>query len=331
MIERRPLWPPWLPPSRNRSLPKGSAKSSVTTSRSCERRVLAGQELADGEPGIVHVGQRLDQREVEAAVAALDDVRGIALAARAGPAGPLGEAIEDEPADVVARAGIRRTRVPETDDELQPTPPRTSRRRTTRQGPNPVRPSRGSGVGGRAARGWYRGQGIGHPEQPALEGAHRGLLVRLGVVEAADMERAVRDEEAELFGGGPADIAGVAAAAGLGLLAGALDRDHEVAKVRAGDRAAAADRRGGRPLAAGPERLGREQRERQHVRRAGLAHVGAFSPASSASSERISPIDAGAGAPAASRAAVMARTSAAIATGAWTPSRTVTSTRHGGR
>ena len=32
MIDRRPLWPPAPPPSRNRSFPKGRAKSSVTTS-----------------------------------------------------------------------------------------------------------------------------------------------------------------------------------------------------------------------------------------------------------------------------------------------------------
>ena len=31
MIERRPLWPPWLPPSRKRIFPNGRLKSSVTT------------------------------------------------------------------------------------------------------------------------------------------------------------------------------------------------------------------------------------------------------------------------------------------------------------
>ena len=47
-----------------------------------QRRVLAGQHLADGEPGVVHVRQRLDEGQVEAAEAAHDDVGRVALAAR---------------------------------------------------------------------------------------------------------------------------------------------------------------------------------------------------------------------------------------------------------
>ena len=75
ITEPRPLWPPAPPPSRKRSLPNGSAKSSATTRRSTERRVLAGEHLPDGLARIVHVGQRLDERQVEAAEPAHDHVR----------------------------------------------------------------------------------------------------------------------------------------------------------------------------------------------------------------------------------------------------------------
>ncbi len=65
--------------------------------------------------------------------------------------------------------------------------------------------------------------GSRRPEQLILEGAHGGLLCRLGVVPAADVEGAVGREEAQLVGGGPAHVAGLAAAAGLGLLGRPLD------------------------------------------------------------------------------------------------------------
>ena len=48
-------------------------------------------------------------------------------------------------------------------------------------------------------------------EQPLLQGAHCGLLGGLGVVPAADVERAVGHEEAELVAGVPAHVARVAA------------------------------------------------------------------------------------------------------------------------
>ena len=47
IIERNPLWPPWLPPSLKRSLPNGRAKSSATIEQIGQRRVLAGQDLAN--------------------------------------------------------------------------------------------------------------------------------------------------------------------------------------------------------------------------------------------------------------------------------------------
>ena len=84
-----------------------------------ERGVLAVQDLADRLTGLVHVGQRLDEGQVQAAVATTDDVRAVALAPTAIPAGPLSEPIHDQPADVVAGPGVLRTRVPETDDDLQ--------------------------------------------------------------------------------------------------------------------------------------------------------------------------------------------------------------------
>ena len=85
-----------------------------------QRGVLAGQHLADRQARVVHVGQRLDERQVEAAEAAHGHVRRVALAALAGPAGSLGDPVHDQPADVVARPGILRAGVAETDDDLQP-------------------------------------------------------------------------------------------------------------------------------------------------------------------------------------------------------------------
>ncbi len=94
------------------------------------------------------------------------------------------------------------------------------------------------------------------------------------------------DEEAQLVRGRPADVAGLAAAAGLGLLDGALHGDDDVAEVEAGagrqeERAAAVERasrsgrrRARRPAGVGRVRLRRQERERQDVGRAGRAHVG---------------------------------------------------------
>ena len=65
----------------------------------------------------------------------------------------------------------------------------------------------------------------------SLEGAHRGLLGRFGVVPAADVERAMGREEAKLVGSGRAHVAGLAAAAGPGLLGSAFDGNDDVAEM----------------------------------------------------------------------------------------------------
>jgi hypothetical protein len=83
-----------------------------------ERRVLTDHDLAHREPGIVHVGQRLDEGEVEPVIPAPDDARRVALAPAAVPTGPLREPIHDQPADVVTGAGIPGSRVAEPHDDL---------------------------------------------------------------------------------------------------------------------------------------------------------------------------------------------------------------------
>ena len=118
-----------------------------------ERRVLARQDLPDRPPGIVHVGEGLHERQVEAAESAHDDVRGVALTALAGPAGLFGETIHDQPADVVARARIRRSRVPEPDDDLH----RPSEDSTT--GPDPGSDGPTGGPPGMVAAGVASGFG----------------------------------------------------------------------------------------------------------------------------------------------------------------------------
>ena len=50
MIERRPLWPPWLPASRKRSLPNGSAKSSATISMSASGACSRASTLRTASP-----------------------------------------------------------------------------------------------------------------------------------------------------------------------------------------------------------------------------------------------------------------------------------------
>ena len=119
-----------------------------------QRRMLPSEDLADSDAGVVHPGQGLHEGQVQAVVPALRDVGGIALPAAPGPAGPLRDAVQHEPADVVARPGILRTWIAETDDDLQPL---LHERRTARCGPNPVR--RGDAnrpeLGGRAECRWY--------------------------------------------------------------------------------------------------------------------------------------------------------------------------------
>ena len=90
--------------------------------------MLARENLAHGEARVVHPGQRLDQRQIEAVVPPHDDVGGIVLPATARPTGTLREPVEHEPTDVVPRAGIPLTRIAEPDDDLQvPSWPRAAR------------------------------------------------------------------------------------------------------------------------------------------------------------------------------------------------------------
>ena len=114
-------------------------------------------------------------------------------------------------------------------------------------------------------------------EQAALQVAHRGFLVRSGVVPAAHVERAVGDEEAQLVGGRPAHVPGLTAPARAGLVDRPFHRDDDVAEVRSGAGRQGEDGpRRFRPVrGAGmrPEDVRWQQRERQHVGRAAHAHV----------------------------------------------------------
>src|SRR3954469_17231541 len=92
------------------------------------------------------------------------------------------------------------------------------------------------------------------PEQPALEGAHRGFLVGLRMVPTADVEGAVRHEQAHLVRGRPGDVTRLPAATLAGLLDGPLDEDDDVAEMR--------------PPARRQRERGIEHRERQDVGRA---------------------------------------------------------------
>ena len=169
----------------------------------------------------------------------------------------------------------------------------------------------------------------------SLEAAHRGLFGRVGVVPAADVERAVDHEEPQLVGRRPADVAGLAAAAGLGLLDRPLDRDDDVAEMRS---AAGRQREAGRPRPrlthrpgwAGNASGGSSGNDRTSVGPV-LPRCAALSAASSASSDRISPIEAGDGAPPASSAAATARARARPGDRGGDAVRTVRSTRHGPR
>ena len=86
-------------------------------------------------------------------------------------------------------------------------------------------------------------------EEPLLQGAHRVPLSGIGVVPAADVQGAVGHEEPQLVGRRPADVAGLAAAALVGLGDGALDRDRRCRPGAAGRRRQ--DERAGRMGAAG--------------------------------------------------------------------------------
>jgi len=93
------------------------------------------------------------------------------------------------------------------------------------------------------------------------------------------VEGAVGRQEAQFVRRGPSHVACLATVAGLGLLGGALDGDHDVAEMRT---PAGREREVGLRWTTGyadggpgmlGERLGRQQRERQHVGRAGLPQM----------------------------------------------------------
>src|SRR5439155_8712378 len=79
-------------------------------------RALACEHLADREPGLVHIGLRLDEEQVEAAESASDDRGGVTIPPAAGPPGPVGQAVEDQPADVVAGLPVLLAGVAQPDD-----------------------------------------------------------------------------------------------------------------------------------------------------------------------------------------------------------------------
>ena len=102
MIERRPLWPPGPPPSRKRSLPNGSAKSSTTTSISVSGARSRARTFRTAIPESFMNVWGFDEQQVEAAEAAADDRRRVPLAPATRPTGTIGQPVEDHPADVVA-------------------------------------------------------------------------------------------------------------------------------------------------------------------------------------------------------------------------------------
>ena len=118
MIEPRPLWPPGPPPSRKRSLPNGRAKSSATTSRSTSGACSRARTLRTARPesfmkvsGLTSVRSSPWKRPI--AIAAASRVRPLPV-----PAGPIGEPVEDHPADVVAGLRVLVARVAQADDDL---------------------------------------------------------------------------------------------------------------------------------------------------------------------------------------------------------------------
>ncbi len=153
-------------------------------------------------------------------------------------------------------------------------------------------------------------------EQTPFERAHGGLLGRLRVVQAADVKCAVGDQQAQLVGRGPADVAGLTATTGFGLLGGPLDRHDDVTE------------RG--PATRRQREVGRRrQREGQDVGRTLVAKVRLVQLGQLRVVGQDQPDRRRGGAPAASRAAAIARARPAAGTGETTPSRTVMSTRHG--
>src|SRR5450759_2453944 len=272
MIERRPLWPPWLPPSRKRIFPKGRLNSSVTTSSSWSGARSRAISLRTATPesfmnvsGFASTRSRLRKRPCTTALASR---------VRPRPAQP-------------ARSASRSTTIqpmlwrvfaycspgfpsPTTTFTL---PPRGGgRSRGTLNGPNPT------WIG--PLSGWYRApEGVAHPasrsgspggEDRPLQRPHCGLLGGLRVVPAAEVEPAMDHEQA--------DVAGLAAAALGRLEDGALDGDDDVAEMEPRPRrqeecppGGGAWRRGrDRPTGMRRVRLRRQEREREDVGRARL-------------------------------------------------------------
>ncbi len=83
-----------------------------------ERGVLAGEHLAHRDPALVHERERLDQGQLQAVEAPRDDRARVLRSTLARPAGLVGEAVEDHPADVVARLLVLAARVAQADDDL---------------------------------------------------------------------------------------------------------------------------------------------------------------------------------------------------------------------
>ena len=236
-------------------------------------RVRAGQHLPHGDARIVHEGQRLDQGEVDALVATHHHARGIALPAATGPPGAIGDTIDREPADVVARSSVLRPGIPQADHELHEPSGQPNRARSRPGGPaEMVAAAVREGRFGRRPGSFSR-RGVGSPALASplpLPGRHgpshrrgerrgsRGAAARRPVTSARRRSgRRVRPCLGD----------------------GSLHRDHDVAEVRP---AAGWERepgrawpcRGPRGLSLVPrEGIGRQQRERQDVRRPAVAEV----------------------------------------------------------
>jgi DNA-binding MarR family transcriptional regulator len=136
-------------------------------------------------------------------------------------------------------------------------------------------------AGGRLLRGW---DGPRVEAQGArLQRTHGGLLDRVRVVPAANVEGAMCDEEAQLVGGRPPDATSLPAAALARLFDDASDRNDDISQVNASTWRAH-EQRGGPPgrgrfaaLVWG-EGLRGQERKREDVRGAGVAHVLSIEP-----------------------------------------------------
>src|SRR5207253_9595143 len=83
-----------------------------------ERSPLPREHLSYGEAGLIHPGLRLDQQQVEPVKAPLDERGRVAAPTTAGPPGPIGQAVEDQPADVVAGLPVLLAGIAQPDDDL---------------------------------------------------------------------------------------------------------------------------------------------------------------------------------------------------------------------